>query len=214
MTNVILSAKEFTQIASKAQGEIKGTFASPFVIINLLNKAVKGDFTKIEGVEGLPSRENIKIVAREVKALHTGRYSFDICLFHRSEFGGRIGWWNEVPTQQGELASLMAGETVLCTDPKFPGRELSIREGRVGVFRPIALTIPAVFTAFSTIVKNGKRASEKAAKQAEREAKQAAKQAEKLAKAKKVVSAVFGELANTFTEAEILSKAAIIKAAK
>lgn len=213
MATKILSAKEFGAIASEGKKQVKGIFSSPYVIINALNKAAKGDFSKITNCEGL-QRDKIAIVAREVKALHTGRYAFDICLFHRSEVGGRIGWWNEIPAQQCELYSLMAGETVLCTDPKFLGRELCIREGRVGVFRPIALTEPAIFAAYCTIVRNGKRATEQAAKRAEREAKQAAKQAERVAKAKKIVSAVFGEVAAQFSDAEILAKAAIIKSAK
>lgn len=213
MEKKILSANAFAQVANKAKNEIKGTFGSPFVIINLLNKAAKGDFSKIANCEDL-QRANVAKVAAEVKKLHTGRYSFDISVLPRAAYNGRLGWWSPVPAQQCELASILCGEVVLCTDPKWSGRELSVREGKVGVFRAIPLTVGAIFAAYCTIVRRGKVQYEKAAKAAAKAAKEESKAAAKLAKARTIVTAVFGELAHTFSDSEIIEKAAIIKAAK
>ena len=47
MKQNFLSAKEFTNVVKGAKVEINGTFKNPFVVVNLLNKAAKGDFSKI-----------------------------------------------------------------------------------------------------------------------------------------------------------------------
>ena len=200
-----ITSKEFAYLAQQATSEVKGTFASPFVIINQLNKATKGDFTKVEGC-GITC-DNLKKVAKQVKTLHNFRYPFDISVLPKTADKKVIGWWTPISAQQSELSSIMCGEVVMCADPRFQGRELTIREGVVGVFRPIPLTIMAIFRTFCKVARCEIQEGEKQAKAAQ-------KQAEKVAKAKVAVEAVFGELVHTFSNAEILEKYARIKAAK
>ena len=214
-----LSSKEFTKVATAATKEVVTTFKSPFIIINQLNKFVAGDYNKVIGCESL-SRENTKIVGAHVKKLHDGRYPFAFDVLPKSRFNKRLGYFVPTPAQQGELSNILAGEIVLSTAAGTIGKELCVQQAEsgdyiVGVFKPISLTVPAVFAAFKRLVANNLREGEKAAKDAAKAAKQAAKQAAKLAKAKAAVEAVFGKgLACQFTESEILTKYAAIKGAK
>lgn len=219
MKNQVLTAKEFAKVATAAQNEVVTTFKSPFIIINMLNKFVAGDLNKISGCNSL-SRENTKVVANHVKKLHKGRYAFDFEVLPKSRYNKRLGYFVPTPNQQHELSNILTGEIVLSTAAGTIGKELCVQQAEngdyiVGVFKPIALTVPAVFAAFKRLVTNNLREGEKAEKQAAKAAKQAEKQAAKLAKAKAAVEAVFGKgLACQFTESEILTKYAAIKGAK
>lgn len=210
MANVnSMNSKEFAQVANQAKKQVKGVFTSPFVIINNLNKAAKGDFSKVANCEGLEFNR-IKEVAAQVRQLHGERYAFTFDLLPKSSFNKRLGWFKPVPAMQGECAAIMNGEEVY-----YNGKLLVLgANGVVGTFTDIALTEPAVFAAYCTIVRRNKQGEERAAREAAREEKRRAKELEKLAKARTAVTAVFGELAGTFSESEILSKYAAIKGAK
>ena len=167
------SAKEFTQVVKSAKGEVNGTFKSPFVIINLLNKAAKGDFTKVANCEGL-SHENLAKVAKVVKALHGGRYAFDTIVFEK-DYKGRFC---TVSPFKGEVCrdylDINGISALVATDSK--GREvITCEDGKMQVFAPIALTVPAFFNAFAKVAKVDIIATEKA----EKAEKAAAEKAEK-----------------------------------
>lgn len=203
-----MKTKEFKAIAKGAKGEVKDTFSSPFVVINLLNKAAKGDMTKIANCQGL-NRENIAKVAEAVKALHHERYAFDMCVLPKAA-NGRLGVFTPIASMQGELACIMCGESVY-----FQGKELCINdEGVVGTFVATPLTITAIFNAFCKVVENTLSAAEKAAKAAEKAAKVAKARAEKVAKARAAVAKVFGEMSKIMNDDEVLAKYALIKGVK
>ena len=173
MANKNFSAKEFTKIVKSAKGEVNGTFKSPFVIVNLLNKAAKGDFTKVANCEGL-NRDNLAKVAKVVKTLHEGRYSFDTIVFEK-DYKGRFctvsPFKGEVRRDYLDISGISA---LVATDSK--GREvITCEDGKMQVFAPISLTIPAFFNAFAKVAKVDILATEKA----EKAEKVAAEKAEK-----------------------------------
>ena len=196
-----MKTKEFKAVAKAAKVEVKDTFSSPFVVINLLNKAAKGDMSKIANCQGL-NRENIAKVAKAVKALHHERYAFDMCVLPKAA-NGRLGVFTPIPSMQGEAASIMCGESVY-----FKCKELCINdEGVVGTFAATPLTITAIFNAFCKVVESNLSAEEKAAKAAKA-------RAEKVAKARAAVAKVFGEMSKIMDDDEVLVKYALIKGVK
>ena len=74
--NYFNSVSEFNEVAKNAKVEFNEVVNNPFVVINELNKIAKGDFNKIANCEGL-NVENVKAVAKELKAQHGKRYAFD-----------------------------------------------------------------------------------------------------------------------------------------
>ena len=183
-----MKTNEFSAIVKSAKVELNGTFKSPFVICNLLNKAAKGDFSKVANCEGL-SRENLAKVAKVVKTLHNNRYAFDVCILPK--VCGKLGTFKVVGEKQNEKSALMSGETVV-----FHGKVLSLNdEGYVGIFSPISLTIYGVFNAFAKVAKVEISATEKAAKDSEKAAKKAAKDFENAKKCiiKDYNAGLFGE---------------------
>lgn len=209
-----VSAKEFNTTFKNAKNEVKGIFTSPFVIVNQLNKAAKGDFSKIENCDNL-LRENIAAVAKVVKSLHTGRYAFNLDLFVK-DYAGRFCTMqtlkNECVTHT-DYMDICGVSAAVAVDNK--GREVCKDEnGNNVIFTPIACTISAYFAAFAKVAKVTLVASEKAEKQAAKDEKKAAKDEKIYNKAFAAVSAVFGEFANTFTRNEVLAKYALIKGTK
>lgn len=183
-----MKTKEFTALVKGANQELNGTFKSPFVICNLLNKAAKGDFSKVANCEGL-SRENLAKVAKVVKTLHNNRYAFDTCILPKCN--GKLGTFIIVPEMQSEKASIMSGEIVT-----YKGKELTINEnGFIGIFRPVSLTISGVFNAFAKVAKVQIFEAEKVAKETEKAAKKAAKEYENTKKCiiKDYNNGLFGE---------------------
>ena len=183
-----MKTKEFSQLVKSANEELNGTFKSPFVIINLLNKAAKGDFTKVANCEGL-TRENLAKVAKVVKSLHTYQKPFDFSVLPK--VCGKLGTFTIVPEMQSEKASILCGDIVT-----FKGKELSVNEnGFIGIFRPISLTINGVFNAFAKVAKVQISENEKAEKESEKAAKKAAKEYENTKKCiiKDYNNGLFGE---------------------
>lgn len=192
-----MKSKEFSTIVKSARSELKGTFTSPFVICNLLNKAAKGDFSKVANCSEL-TRENLAKVARVIKSMHSGRYAFDMCMFEK-DYKGRFV---SLSPFKGEKESLCVdymdtkdGVSVrVLTDCK--GREIiENKAGMLVTCTPISLTVSGVFAAFAKAAKVELSTSEKAAKDAEKAETKAAKE---FAKAKKGIiidynNGLFGE---------------------
>ena len=163
-----MKTKEFSQLVKSANIELKSTFKSPFVIINLLNKAAKGDFAKVANCDGL-TKENLAKVAKVVKSMHANRYAFDTCILPKCN--GKLGTFIIVPEKQNEKSAILCGEIVT-----YNGKVLSLDDKEnVGIFRPVPLTINGVFNAFAKVAKVQISENEKT----EREAAKVAKRADK-----------------------------------
>ena len=176
------SAKEFNGIVKGAKVEIKGTFNNPFVVVNLLNKAAKGDMSKISGCNIAP--ENLKKVAKVCKGMHLNRYSFDVCLFEKDSFG-RFCTLSPFKGEKGDLShdyvDINNISILVATDSK--GREIVENEkGDLYTCTPIMLTINGIFNAFAKVAKVDIIETEKAAKVAEKAAKDSTKEYEKAKK--------------------------------
>jgi hypothetical protein len=182
MANNNFSAKEFNGIVKGAKVEINGTFKNPFIVINLLNKAAKGDFTKVNNCDIKP--ENLKKVANVCKGMHKNRYAFDVCLFGKDSFGR----FCTLSPFKGEKGNLMHDyydinniSVLIYTDNK--GREIVENEkGDFYTCVPVALTITGIFNAFAKVAKVDIVATEKAEKATKKAAKDSAKEYEKAKK--------------------------------
>lgn len=188
------NVKTFSENVKAAKAVVNETICSPYYLVNMFNKLADG---KLAGIDGLDvDTTSVKAVANVVKTLHTGRYRFDLQVFSRDSYG-RIC----LPT----------------TAKRCPRHGLDL----IGVspkgwqyMAPIRCTASALFAAFCKVARIDVQAAAKAEKAAAREAKAAAKAAKEFAKAKAAVTAVFGELASTFSPAEVAEKYAAIKSAK
>lgn len=202
-----LSAKQFTSIVKGAKVEINGTFKNPFIVVNLLNKAAKGDFTKVANVECL-SRENVAKVAKVCKGMHQNRYAFDVCLFEKDSFGRFCtlspfkGKKNDLATDYYDINNL---SILIYTDNK--GREIvENANGDLVTCVPVTLTINGIFNAFAKVAKVDVIAAEKAAKESEKAAKDSVKEYEK---AKKGVISDYN--AGRITEIDLADKLTALK---
>jgi len=183
-----MKTKEFNALVKGANQELNGTFKSPFVICNLLNKASKGDFSKVANCENL-TKDNLSKVAKVVKTLHNNRYAFDVCVLPKCF--GKLGTFIIVPEMQFELANILCGDIVT-----YKNKELCINEkNQVGIFRPISLTITSVFNAFAKVAKVQISENEKASKEIEKASKKANKEYENAKKCiiKDYNNGMFGE---------------------
>jgi hypothetical protein len=206
MKKNVFSAKEFNGIVKGAKVEIKGTFNNPFVVVNLLNKAVKGDFSKINNCDIKP--ENLKKVANVCKGMHKNRYAFDVCLFEKDSFG-RFCTLSPFKGEKGDLFAdyydINNLSVLIYTDNK--GREIVENEkGDLYTCVPISLTINGIFSAFAKVAKVDIIANEKSAKGAEKAAKDSAKEYEK---AKKGVISDYN--AGRITEIDLATKLSELK---
>lgn len=190
-----MNTKEFSTISKGAKRELKGTFTSPFVICNLLNKAAKGDFNKVANCDVL-TRENLAKVAKVVKSLHNNRYAFDICVFPKNA--------------KGEICTISTSKRC----PKFGYDLINIDEKGYSYLVPVTLSVIGVFSAFAKVAKVEIRTNEKAESEAKKAAKAAKKQAETLAKAKAALISIFGESMYQLSDVEILDKYNLIKKVK
>lgn len=211
-----INSKEFNAAAKGARVELKGVFNNPFVVCNLLNKAAKGDFSKIENAVNF-SRENLSIVAKELKRQHGGRYPFTYDYLKNSYlfgvFDGVLCALHDAKDNDANRNALLHGEQII--DEK--GRYLSFDKNSsiVAIGSPVSLTINGVFNAFCKAAKVDISANEKAAKEREKAAKKEEKERAKFEKMKKAVFAVFGkDIARLFTDDDIRIKYAAIKGAK
>lgn len=177
-----MKTKEFNAIVKNAKEEINGTFKNPFVIINLLNKAAKGDFSKVNNCGINP--ENLKKVAKVCKGMHANRYAFDVCLFEKDSFG-RFCTLSPFKSEKNVLShdyiDINNISILVTTDNK--GREVVENEkGDLYMCVPVSLTVNGMFNAFAKVAKVDIIETEKAAKGAEKAAKDSAKAYEKAKK--------------------------------
>lgn len=214
--STFINSKEFNAAAKGARIELKGVFNNPFVICNLLNKAAKGDFSKIENAANF-SKENLAIVARELKRQHGERYAFSFDYLKSSYlfgvFDGVLCAVFDANDNESNKNALLHGEQI--TDEK--GRFLAFDKNGsiVAVGTPVSLTINGLFNAFCRAAKVDITANEKAAKEREKAAKKAEKEKAKFEKMKKAVFAVFGkDMARLFSDDDIRAKYQAIKGAK
>ena len=197
MAKVNFTSKEFSQIVKGAKSEINGVFKSPFVVVNLLNKAAKGDFSKVDGC-GISS-DNLAKVAKVCKSLHGERYAFDLCLFEKDS-KGRFCTLCKLPKA---FVYDTDGDAVTYT---YKGGEI------VGTsyMKPISCTINGVFAAFAKVAKIDITEAEKAQKAAEKAAQKAAKDAKRtFEKMKKGIISDYNK--GMFGEAALADKLATLK---
>ena len=201
MTNKNLSAKEFTQIVKGAKVELNGIFANPFVVCNILNKAAKGDFSKVANVEGV-TKENLSKVAGVLKSMHNGRYAFDMSIFEK-DYKGRFcttSKTKEIGTP--DYYEVNGFSVLVYADNK--GRE--IIDGVL--YTPIACTVKSVFNAFAKVAKVDISEKEKAQKEFLKAAKKAEKTRENMIKS---INAAYTK--GVLTEVEYNEKMKALKAA-
>lgn len=188
-TNFNYSVSEFNEVVTNGRNELKDTFNNPFVIINALNKAVKGDFSKMKNCEGL-TFENVKAVAKVVKTLHENRYAFDTCLLQKDS--------------KGRFCRIAKSKTM----PKWGFDLVDVNEKGYTYLKPIALNEIAYYNAFVAIAKAEISKAEKARKKAEKEAEKAAKatlsKAQK--KAKSANEKAYKDLCKKFYKGEICAE--------
>ena len=207
-----ISTKEFNAIAKNAKKQIKEVTFSPFFIINTLNKVVKGDVSKINGLESI-NVEDVKKVASVCKTLHAGRYAFDFALFEKDTFGR----WCTRNTLPKKYVFDTDGDSVTYT---VNGKDVLLSENVY--LQPISCTFTGMLSAFAKVAKveiretekrakEEKRAEEKAARAKETEDQKKARMAkrEREMKAKEIAMQL---LAGEITAEECDEKIAILKA--
>ena len=204
MSKNVISAKDFGTCAKCAKVELNGIFKNPFIVCNLLEKAAKGDFSKVANVEGI-TREKLAIVAKALKSLHGNRYAFNFDfllsnsdLFRKDKNGilCSVSTSKIVPAFKYDMLDIIAA-----TD-KTPAKFIYLR--------PVMCSIIAIFNAFAKVAKvdltNTEKAAKVAAKVAEKAAKDSAKEYEK---AKKGVISDYN--AGRITEVELADKLSALK---
>lgn len=184
------SVKEFNAIVKGANNEVKGVFNNPFVVINLLNKAVKGDFEKVANVEGI-TRENLQKVASVLKSIHKGRYPFDASLLTKDN--------------KGRFVTIATSKTMPIWDYQLID---VIPNKGYKYYKPISLTINAIFNAFAKVAKVEVSDNVKAAKDNEK----ALKKSDRI-KAQKIKVLNNAYLKGVLTEVEYNEKLNALKAA-
>lgn len=186
--NVISTSKEFAKVAKSAKVELKNTFSSVYVIVNLLNKACKGEFNKLENVSF--SCDDLKRVAATLKSMHGKRYAFDIPALLQLA-GGLFYYRNGVICQTAKSKSC----------PKFGLDLIDVTHEFWYYSKPVVLTIDAVFAAFCKVARYELKATEKAAKDT--------KSYEKMYNS--VVSVFGAEYVATLSKDDVISKFNTIK---
>lgn len=186
--NVISTSKEFAKVAKSAKVELKNAFSSVYVIANLLNKACKGDFNKLENVSF--SVDDLKRVAATLKNMHGKRYAFDVpSLLQLAD--GMYYYHNGVICQTAKSKNC----------PKFGLDLVEVTPEFWYYNKPVNLTIDSVFACFCKVARYELKATE-----------MAAKENKKYDKIYNSVASVFGaEYVATLTKEDIISKYNTIK---
>lgn len=213
---VINSVKDLSLINVAAKAELKDTFSNPFVILNNLEKAAKGDFQKVANVEGL-SRENLANLAFNLKKAHNQKKAFYFPYLLNSgifclDYSGKLCSYAKYEGAN-EKAALSCGE-IVCNSK---GEELRINEGgEIVSLKKVSLTYIGIYNAFVKVLKAEISKAEKAAKAEQKAAEKAAKAA--LSKAqKKEISArekAYKALCAQFYKGEICAEEFAQKAAE
>lgn len=217
MTNyVINSVKDLSLINVAAKAELKDMFSNPFVILNNLEKAAKGDFQKVANVEGL-SRENLANLAFNLKKAHGQKKAFYFPYLLNSgifclDYSGKLCSFAKYEGAN-EKAALNCGE-IVC-DAK--GNELRINEGgEIVSLKKVSLTYIGIYNAFVKVLKSEISKAEKAAKAEQKAAEKAAKATMSKAqkKAESANQKAYKELCAKFYKGEICAEEFAEKAAK
>ena len=212
-----ISSKEFAAIVKNANRQIKEVTSSPFFIVNTLNKVVKGDVSKIVGMESI-NVDDVKTVANECKKLHGNRYDFDFVLFEK-DTKGRFCTRVTLPKK---YVFDTDGDAVTYT---FNGKDILLSDNVY--LQPIACTFTGMLSAFAKVAKVEIRETEKRENAEKREAERRAKKearAKETAEQKKARAAKKERetkakelslqlLAGEITAEEFAEKLAILKAA-
>lgn len=212
-----MTSKEFAAIAKNANKQIKDVTYSPFFILNTLNKVVKGDIAKINGMESI-NVDDVKEVARVCKTLHGNRYAFDFCLFEKDSFGR----WCTRTNLPKKYVLDTCGDAVTYT---YNGKDVLFGENVY--LQPVTCTFPGMLSAFAKVAKVELRETEKREAAEKREAEKLAKKearAKETAEQKKARAAKKERetkvkmlsielLAGDITPEEFAEKVAAIKAA-
>lgn len=212
-----ISSKEFANIAKNANKQIKEVTFSPFFIVNTLNKVVKGDVSKINGMESI-NVDDVKEVAKVCKTLHGGRYSFDFALFDKDSCNR---WCTRVTLPKKYVLDTY-GDAVTYT---YNGKDVLFDENVY--LQPVTCTFTGMLAAFAKVAKVEIRETEKRENAEKREAEKLAKkearaketeEQKKARAAKKVRETKAKELslqllAGEITAEEFAEKLAILKAA-
>lgn len=212
-----ISSKEFAAIAKNANKQIKEVTYSPFFIVNTLNKVVKGDVSKIKGLESI-NVEDVKTVAKVCKTLHGNRYAFDFALFDKDSHG-RFCTRVTLPkkyvfeTDGDAVTYTINGKDILLSDNVY--------------LQPVTCTFPGMLSAFAKVAKveireiekreaAEKREAEKLAKKEARAKETAAQKKARMAKKERETKAKelsLQLLSGEITAEEFAEKLAILKAA-
>lgn len=212
-----ISSKEFAAIAKNATKQIKEVTYSPFFILNTLNKVVKGDVSKINGMDSI-NVDDVKNVAKVCKTLHGGRYAFDFALFDKDS----KGHFCTRVTLPKKFVCDTDGDAVTYS---FNGKDALISENVY--LQPVTCTFPGMLSAFAKVAKVEIRETEKREAAEKREAEKLAKKearAKETAEQKKARAAKKERetkvkmlsielLAGDITPEEFAEKIAAIKAA-
>ena len=134
-----ISSKEFAAIAKNATKQIKEVTYSPFFILNTLNKVVKGDVAKINGMESI-NVDDVKTVANECKKLH----AFEFCLFEKDAKGR---FCTRVTLPKNYVFDT-DGDAVTY---KFNGKDILLSDNVY--LQPISCTFPGMLSAFAKVAK-------------------------------------------------------------
>ena len=189
MKKNVFSTKEFNEVVKGAKVELNGIFKSPFIVVNLLNKAAKGDFSKVEGCN--VSKENLSKVAKVLKGMHNDRYAFNLDLLEKDNKGRfcSVATSKNLPSWNYQLINIIPNKGY-----KY--------------YKPLQCSINSIFNAFAKVAKVEIKDIENTQKAAEKAQKSAAKVRENRIK----------DLNNAFakgilTEVEYNTKMQAIKAA-
>lgn len=189
------SVKEFTQVAREGKKQMNELLNSPFVVINELNKIMKGDINKIKNCENYDV-DAVKEVGKTLKAIHGKNNAFDFDYLLESGICEK--------NLDGKLCALRLVKQM----PAYTNRLVDIIPNKgYKAFVPVSLTRNAIYDLFVKAAKVEIKAVEKAEKAAK------ASESKELKKAKAVLSNIVRDYNNgKLSEFEFCEKAKAQKA--
>lgn len=172
MKNYVFSSVEnFNAVNKAAKSELNGIFKNPFVVINMLNKAYKGDYNKIANCEGL-SRENFVMVAKVLKGMH--KYSMPFAY----DFLFCSGICKK--DNAGRLCVIAKSKKM----PKFGFDLVDVNTEGFLYLKPVTCSIISIYNVFAKAAKSEVKETEKALNTAKKAANKETQKAIKAAMAK------------------------------
>lgn len=169
--NVFSSVKCFNETNTMAKRELNGIFKNPFVVINLLNKAYKGDFEKINNCEGI-TRESIVLIGKTLKSLH--KYSTPFAYDYLFDAGVCA------KDSKNRLCTIATSKVM----PKWGVDLVSVDENGYKYFKPVMCSVTSIYNVFAKAAKLAVKSDENELNSAKKAAKKANEKAIKEARAK------------------------------